>query len=84
MKNVRVKELEDFSNDFLRRLGENDEEEKIISEKLLKTEGNIATNDITDQIINNDISKRRALNIPDFSLSKIYKTKNRQKKPFVI
>ena len=75
MKNVRVKELEDFSNDFLRRLGENNEDEKIILEKPLKTEGNISTN---------DISKIKPLNIPDFSLTKIYKAKNRQKKPIVI
>ena len=84
MKNVRVKELEDFSNDFLRRLGENNEDEKIILEKPLKTEGNIGTNYIADQIINNDISKIKLLNIPDFSLTKIYKTKNGQKKPLVI
>ena len=84
MKNVRVKELEDFSNDFLRRLGDNNEDEKIISEKPLKTEGNIYTNDITEKIINNDISKRKLLNIPDFSLTKIYKAKNGQKKPLVI
>ena len=84
MKNVRVKELEDFSNDFLRRLGDNDEDEKIITEKPLKTEGNIYTNDITKKIINNDISKRKLLNIPDFSLTKIYKAKNGQKKPLVI
>ena len=84
MKNVRVKELEDFSNDYLRRLGDNDEDEKIITEKPLKTEGNIYTNDITKKIINNDISKRKLLNIPDFSLTKIYKAKNGQKKPLVI
>ena len=84
MKNVRVKELEDFSNDFLRRLGDNDEDEKIITEKPLKTEGNIYTNDIAKKIINNDISKRKLLNIPDFSLTKIYKAKNGQKKPLVI
>ena len=84
MKNVRVKELEDFSNDFLRRLGDNDEDEKIITEKPLKTEGNIYTNDIAEKIINNDISKRKLLNIPDFSLTKIYKAKNGQKKPLVI
>ena len=83
MKNVRVKELEDFSNDFLRRLGENDEDEKIISEKPLKTEGNIYINDITHPIINNDISKRKSLNIPVFSLTKLYKTKESQKKPMV-
>jgi len=84
MKNVRVKELEDFSNDFLRRLGDNDENEKIITKKPLKTEGNIYTNDLTKKIINNDISKRKLLNIPDFSLTKIYKAKNGQKKPLVI
>jgi len=84
MKNVRVKELEDFSNDFLRRLGDNNEDEKIITEKPLKTEGNIYTNDIAEKIINNDISKRKLLNIPDFSLTKIYKAKNGQKKPLVI
>ena len=54
-KTGRITELEDFSNDFLRRLGENDEDEKIISEKPLKTEGNIYINDITNQIINHDV-----------------------------
>ena len=78
MENVRVKELEDFSNDFLRRLGE-DEEEKIIPEKRLKTEGNIDNNDE-----NNNISKRRLLNIPDFSLTKLYKAQSTKKKHLVI
>ena len=78
MENVRVKELEDFSNDFLRRLGE-DEEEKIIPEKRLKTEGNIDNDDE-----NNNISKRRLLNLPDFSLTKLYKAQTTKKKHLVI
>ena len=78
MENVRVKELEDFSNDFLRRLGE-DEEEKIIPERPLKTEGNIDNNDE-----NNNISKRKLLNLPDFSLTKLYKAQNTKKKHLVI
>jgi hypothetical protein len=78
MENVRVKELKDFSNDFLRRLGE-DEEEKIIPEKRLKTEGNIDNDDE-----NNNISKRRILNLPDFSLTKLYKAQTTKKKHLVI
>ena len=61
----------------------NDHLKKIISEKPLKTEGNIYINDITHPIINNDISKRKSLNIPDFSLTKLYKAKESQKKPMV-
>ena len=39
MENVRVKELENISNDFLRKLGLGDEE-KISSQLPVKTEGN--------------------------------------------
>ena len=55
MENVRVKELEDFSNDFLRKLGL-DEDEKTLIQRPLKTEGNIT--------ISNSRERRKYLNIP--------------------
>ena len=77
MKNVRVKELEDFSNDFLRKLGE--DEEKIMMQRPVKTEIN---EDINEEL--NDISKRRSLNLPNFSITNLYKKKNKKKEPLVI
>ena len=77
MKNVRVKELEDFSNDFLRKLGE--DEEKIMIKRPIKTE---ITEDINEEL--NDISKKRALNLPNFSITNLYKKKNKKKEPIVI
>ena len=73
MENVRVKELEDFSNNFLKKLGEDDE--KIITQRRVKTETNEELN---------DINKKRALNLPNFSLTKIYKKKKNKKEPLVI
>ena len=73
MKNVRVKELEDFSNDFLRKLGE--DEEKIMIKRPIKTE-------INEEL--NNISKKRSLNLPNFSITNLYKKKNKKKEPLVI
>ena len=75
MKNVRVKELEDFSNDFLRKLGL-DEDEKTLIQRPLKTEGNI--------IISNSRERRKYLNIPDFSITNLYGKKNKKKQSLVI
>ena len=69
MKNVRVKELEDFSNDFLRKLGE--DEEKIMMQRPVKTEIN---EDINEEL--NDISKRRSLNLPNFSITRKIRKKS--------
>ena len=77
MKNVRVKELEGFSNDFLRKLGE--DEEKIMIQRPVKTEIN---EDINEEL--NDISKKRSLNLPNFSITNLYKKKNKKKEPLVI
>ena len=73
MENVRVKELEDFSNNFLKKLGEDDE--KIITQRRVKTE--------TKEELN-DINKKRALNLPNFSLTNLYKKKKNKKEPLVI
>ena len=76
MKNVRVKELEDFSNDFLRKLREN-EDEKVFIQRPVKTEANI-------EDINESIKKKRSLNLPDFSITNLYRKKNKKKDPIVI
>ena len=75
MKNVRVRELEDFSNDFLRRLGQ-DEDEKIFVERPIKTEANNDLNDLKE--------RRKYLNIPDFSITNNYNKKNSKKPALVI
>ena len=75
MENVRVKELEDFSNDFLRKLGL-DEDEKTLIQRPLKTEGNIT--------ISNTKERRKYLNIPDFSITNLYRKKNKKKQSLVI
>ena len=66
-KEPRIKELEDFANDFFKRLGDDDEEE--IDKPL--------NHSITGESIENQKEKerRRKLNIPDFSLEKLYKKK---------
>ena len=78
MKNVRVKELEDFSNDFLRKIGQ-DEDEKISSQRPVKTE----VNEDIEELINNN-KKRKRLNMPDFSITKVYKKEINKKEPIVI
>ena len=76
MKNVRVKELEDFSNDFLRKI-QDDEDEKVFIQRPVKTEANI-------EDINESIKKKRSLNLPDFSITNLYRKKNKKKDPIVI
>lgn len=69
MSNDRVKELQDISNEFLRRLGE--EEDDFTSLKTpLKTEIN------EDSKTN---SKIRKLNLPNFSISRLYRKENEKK-----
>ena len=45
----------------------------------IKTEIN---EDINEEL--NDISKRRSLNLPNFSITNLYKKKNKKKEPLVI
>ena len=78
MKNVRVRELEDLSNDFLKKLRE-DEDEKIFLKRPIKTENNTEVNG-SSKIAN----KRNLLNLPDFSITHLYKKKNRKKEEIVI
>ena len=76
MKNVRVKELEDFSNDFLRKI-QDDEDEKTFIQRPFKTEAKI-------EDINESMRKKRSLNVPDFSITNLYRKKNKKKDPIVI
>ena len=76
MKNVRVKELEDFSNDFLRKI-QDDEDEKTFIQTPFKTEAKI-------EDINESMRKKRSLNLPDFSITNLYRKKNKKKDPIVI
>ena len=74
MKNDRVEELQDISNEFLRRLGE-DEDDINLNKQTLKTE------------VNSDAStlfNRRKINMPNFSLSRLYKKGNEKKVSLVI
>ncbi len=74
MKNERVEELQDISNEFLRRLGE-DEDDINLNKQTLKTE------------VNSDAStlfNRRKINMPNFSLSRLYKKGNEKKVSLVI
>ncbi len=76
MKNVRVKELEDFSKDFLRKI-QDDEDEKTFIQRPFKTEAKI-------EDINESMRKKRSLNLPDFSITNLYRKKNTKKDPIVI
>ena len=69
MSNDRVKELEDISNEFLRRLGE-DEDDFTSLKTPLKTEINEVTK---------TNSKIRKLNLPNFSISRLYRKENEKK-----
>ena len=73
MSNDRVKELQDISNEFLRRLGE-DEDEYESKKSPLKTE-------INSEIKSN--SKYNKLNLPNFSISRLYKRES-EKSPYHI
>ena len=65
MDNDRIRELQALSNEFLRKLGEEDDEE-ILLKQSINTESN--------ENAKNNIEKRK-LNMPDFSLSRLYKRK---------
>ena len=69
MDNDRVKELQDISNDFLKRLGEDEDEINSLKQPL-KT-------DINDDMKSN--LKIRKLNMPNFSITKHYKKENERK-----
>ena len=69
MDNDRVKELQDISNDFLKRLGEDEDDIDSIKQPL-KTE-------INDDMKSN--VKIRKLNMPNFSITNLYKKENEKK-----
>ena len=69
MNTERTKELEDISNDFLRKLGKNENEIDSL-EKPLKTE-------LIDEI--KAKSNKKILNLPNFSLSQLYNRKANKK-----
>ena len=71
MKIDRIKELKDISNDFFKRLGEDENEDEIKTiNKPLKTQ------------INEDMktkSNKIFLNMPNFSITHLYKGRNNKK-----
>jgi hypothetical protein len=69
MENERIKELQDISNDFLRKLGEDDYDINL-SNKPLQTE--VGENE------RNSINTRK-LNMPNFSISRLYKRQKNEK-----
>ena len=69
MENERIKELQDISNDFLRKLGEDDDYVNL-SNKPLQTE--VGENE------GNTINTRK-LNMPNFSISHLYKRQKNNK-----
>ena len=71
MNNDRVKELQDISNEFLRKLGEKNEIDLSIKQPL-KTEINEYTN------IRSNNSNMRKLNMPNFSLTRYKKQKEKK------
>ena len=73
MSNDRVKELQDISNEFLRRLGE-DEDEFDPKKSPLKTE-------INSEIKSN--SKKNKLNLPNFYISRLYMRESEKKNSLV-
>ena len=78
----RVKELEDFSNDFLKKLRQDEEESNnIFIKKPINTE-------IKQEISKNNNSRnnsyRKNLNLPDFSITKSFKKNKRKKENIVI
>ena len=74
MNSDRIEELQDISNDFLRRLGE-DEDDINLSNRPVKTE---ITNDADNKL------NRRKINMPNFSISRLYKKGNEKKISLVI
>lgn len=73
MENERIKEIQDISNDFLRKLGE-DDDDIILSKKPLQTE--MGENE------RNSINTRK-LNMPNFSISRLYKRQKYNKASIV-
>ena len=74
MNNDRINELQDISNDFLKRLGEDEEEELDSIKNPIKTE-------INDN--NKNHSNTLKLNMPNFSISRLYR-KEKEKKPSLV
>lgn len=72
MKNDRITELQDISNDFLRSLGEEDINEIIKNHLQTDTNENIKNN-----------SDTRTINIPNFSLTRLYKKEQDKKESLV-
>ena len=70
MNNDRVKELQDLSNEFLRKLGNEEEDDLNTINHPLKTE-------INENAKFNP--NYRKLNLPDFSISRLYRRKNEKK-----
>ena len=74
MNNDRINELQDISNDFLKRLGEDEEEELHSIKNPLRTE-------INDNNKNN--SNTLKLNMPNFYISRLFR-KEKEKKPSLV
>ena len=75
METDRIKELKDFSNDFFKRLGEDEKEDGINSiDKPLKTQLNEDMQSKSNKIL---------LNMPNFSITQLYKKRNNKKVSFV-
>ena len=74
MNSDRINELQDISNDFLRRLGE-DEDEFDSAKRPLKTE-------IKEDFKNN--ANIRSLNLPNFSITHLYRKEKEKKNSLVI
>ena len=71
MKIDRINELKDFSNDFFKRLGEDENEDEIKTiNRPIKTQ------------LNEDIkskSNKILLNMPNFSITQLYNKRNNKK-----
>ena len=74
-KKMKRRKRKKMMNDFLKKLGENEDEKGFIQRRV-KTEGNIDMNE--------SIEKKRLLNLPDFSINKKYKKKKDKKEQSVI
>ena len=74
MNNDRINELQDISNDFLKRLGEDEDEE---------LELHSIKNPIRTEINDNNNSNTLKLNMPNFSISRLYR-KEKEKKPSLV
>ena len=74
MNNDRTNELQDISNDFLKRLGEDEELELHSIKNPIRTEINYN---------NKNNSNTLKLNMPNFSISRLYR-KEKEKKPSLV